>query len=210
MWLYAAPMRRVAAWGLIPAAFGVGWAMSVIPGVKDTVHFWNGNWSWPFLLAPALGCALAHRTWTRCVLAPATVAAMVLGFYNVFKALSVSDPATWGLSASTSRAELFRVALDNYVRLNVLPPGWISIGVAGALLMAFGYTRLKAVGHERVFWAIVSLLGLAEPVWHFMVPQGGPLTGYEIDRHAAVGAAIQVAVALAVWRYGTRRSPALA
>lgn len=117
----------------------------------------------------------------------------------------VGEPTAWGLPPSTPRSELFRVALDNYVRLNVLPPGWISTGVVGALLMPFAYTRLKTVGKERIFWIVVSLAGLAEPVWHFMVPRVGPLTGYELDSHAAVGAAIQVAVAIAVWGYGTRR-----
>ncbi|BBH17256.1 hypothetical protein Back2_15430 [Nocardioides baekrokdamisoli] len=197
-------MRRAAAIGLIPVAFLFGWAAASIPGVPDTAHFWNGNWSWPYLLAGGLGCVLARRWWTRLLLAPTAMASMVLGFYNVFRLLSATADQL-GLPRSASHSEVLRAAIDNYLRLNVLrPDGWITISVVVGVGMATSYSLLERRGRGRLLLVGVAVLGFIEPMWHFAVPRSGPLTGYTLDRSAAVGVLVQMAVAALVLFAGMR------
>jgi hypothetical protein len=166
-------------------SFLAGFAFHSVHGVSDPRTFWVGNLSWPYVVVPALAC-VGTRTLGRAITRSiGSAVCMVLGFYDVPGLLTVSATSL-GLEPDTPWRMVFATAVRNDVDLLVLgrPSGapWITVAVVtGVVLATFHHLATRHRGRV-VFWTIVGMLGVLEPVVHFApILSGLPFGGYRFD-----------------------------
>ncbi len=204
-------MRKVLAStpSVLVLSFLVGYAFHSIQGMSDARTFWVGNLSWPYVLVPALACAGQRGMRPALVRGIGATVSMVLGFYNALGLFSVSALGM-GLEPRTPRLTVLATAWGQYLQHLVLglPGGipWLTVAVLSGTVLAVVHGFALDHGASLLFWDGVALIGVLEPILHFVpVFAAVPFGGYRFDMAGqAITAAeclLGLALLLAVHHY---------